>query len=223
MNSGKFILWYGMAMLTFALVILKCSAVRAEVTYTEVDDKDSTRIIHMTVTPAAEPVPALKYRLLAREIDLQSGNAAPYYYRAFHELTNIMRTLRKEFDEEEELSRWYGIGPEATPIADLPREKLHAAVLNPEGIVRLQLREATSRRDCDWQLGVEDVRGPALVAFLLDEFHQSRELTRMLALETRLAIAERRYDDAIDAMRTNYRLAIDVAGAVPGKWPDRHR
>ncbi|MEX2091781.1 MAG: hypothetical protein WD971_03840, partial [Pirellulales bacterium] len=193
-----------------ALASTYCPPVsRADVTYTEADN--DLIIIRMSVTPAAEPAPALKYRLLAREIDLKSGNAAPYYYRTFHELSNVMRMRRKKFDEEEELSRWYGTGADAMPIVDLPLDKLHAAILEPEGSVKAHLRDAMSRRNCDWQLDVEDERGTGVIAFLLDEFQQGRELARMLVLETRLAIAERRYDDATDAMRMTFRLAVDTA------------
>src|SRR5262245_39174119 len=54
-----------------------------EVTFVKSTDNDQLEIIRMSVTPAAEPVPALKFRLMARDIELEPGNAAPYYYRAF--------------------------------------------------------------------------------------------------------------------------------------------
>ena len=67
------------------------------------------------------------------------------------------------------------------------------------------------RRNCDWALDMESLRGPNVIAVLLPEFQESRELARMLSLQSRLAIAERRYDDAIETMRMNYRLGHDVA------------
>ena len=60
-------------------------------------------------------------------------------------------------------------------------------------------------------IGHRELRGPETVEFLLPEFQSSRELARMLALRTRLAIAEHRYDDAIEFMRQQYRLGHDVA------------
>lgn len=71
--------------------------------------------------------------------------------------------------------------------------------------------DAVSRRTCDWQLDVEGLRGSEVISFLLPEFQTSRELGRLLALRARLAIAERRYDDAIESMRMSYRLGRDVA------------
>jgi hypothetical protein len=156
-------------------------------------------------------VPALKHRLTFRNLDLESGNAAPYYYRAFEEYNRVMQIRRKEFDDDEELSRWYGTGAEATPISELPLEKVHAAAFPWDSVASTELRNAMRRSDCDWQLEVEELRGPEVIAFFLDEFQQGRNVARMLSLQSRLAIAEHRYDAAIDATRMIYRLAVDTA------------
>jgi len=182
--------------------------VRADVTYT--DDDDLT-IIRITVTPAAEPVPALKYRLLARDIDLKSGNAASFYYRASMQLPRGMERLRKKFDEVEQLGKWYGTGADATPIAELPIDSVREACRFIDGLILDYLSDAVEQRQCNWQLNVEDMRGVDVIAVLLPEFQESREISRMLALRTRFAIAEQRYGDAVDTMRINYRLAQDVA------------
>ena len=181
---------------------------RADVTYTEAED--GLTIIRMSVTPATEPVPALKHRLVARDIDLQHGNAAPYYYRALLEFKDKFQRARKEFGDD--FDTWYDTGDEATPIDKLPLDKVREADGNFRFAIETQVIPATSRRDCDWQLGVEDVRGVDLIEFVLDDFNTSRNLSRVLALRTRLAVAEQRYDDALDAMRMNYRLAVDTAG-----------
>src|SRR5215813_2182129 len=114
----------------FALLVADglCGSAWADVTYdhTKVGDSDLD-VIRMSVTPAAEPVPALKYRLLAREIDLKPGNAVPYYYRALLSLPSMLQEQRKRFDEEKELENWYSTGAECTPIAELPLEKMREA------------------------------------------------------------------------------------------------
>ncbi len=184
------------------------SPARADVTYTALDDNSMT-IVRMTVTPAAEPVPALKYRLIERDIDLKPGNSAPYYYRALLDSTRTMDRVRKEFGDE--FDTWYIGGGDSIPIGDLPLDKVRNAVQMSSDPIRDHLLDATQRRDCDWELGVEDKRGVDVVAFLLPEFQECRDLGRILSLQSRLATAERRYDDAIDAMRMNYRLGSDVA------------
>ncbi len=193
------------------LATLIASPTLADVKYEKKQQGDyDIEVVHMTVTPAAEPVPALRYRLVARDIDLKPGNAAPFYYRALLESTHVMKSIQEKFDEEKELSNWY------TPdggmaIADLPLDKVRAANDMFNSVVTNHLVEATSRRDCDWQLNIEEVTGVKIISFLLPEFQGSREFSRMLALRTRLAIAEHRYDDAVDVLRQNYRIGHDVA------------
>lgn len=194
-------------------VISLAPAARADVTFLEIDARtgDSLEVIRMTVTPAAEPVPALKYRLIARDIDLKPGNAAPYYYRTLLELPSLMRRVREKFNEDEKLGLWYATGTGATPIADLPIEQMREASQMFEWIIDEHLADAVMRRDCNWQLDLEELRGTKVISVVLNEFQNSRELARMLSLRTRLAIAEGRYGDAVETMRMNYQLATDVA------------
>jgi hypothetical protein len=183
--------------------------VRADVTV--VDNKDGQETIRMTVTPAAAPVPALRHRLMPRELELKPGNSAPYYYRAQLELRDTMKTIRDEYNEETMLSKWYGTDAEATPIAKLPLDKVRLASQMFNAIYDYHMKPAFERRECDWELDFQEWRGIELISVHLEEFQRSREIARMMNLKTRLAIAERRYDDAIELMRQNYRLGRDVA------------
>src|SRR4051812_21167227 len=95
----------------YCLTITACLVLPAlaDVTYEKATDGEKDiELVRMTVTPAAEPVPALRHRLVARDIDLKSGNAVPYYYRAELDLRAAVKELRKEFDEDSQLSHWYG-------------------------------------------------------------------------------------------------------------------
>jgi hypothetical protein len=189
----------------------------AEIAYESVPGDLTSTVIKMTVTPAAEPVPAFKHRFVPEDITLKSGNAAPYYYRALLDLPRRMKELRDTFKDpdEELLDKWYSTDAEATPIEKLPVEKLRAAeVIAIGGWVADQLTEATQRRNCDFELGLSELQGIESIFISLEEFQRSRELCRMLALRTRLAIAEKRHDDAIEAMRMNYRLAKNF-GSLP--------
>jgi hypothetical protein len=199
----------------YFLTIAACLALpaRAEVTYEKIKEgENKIAVIRMTVTPAAEPVPALRHRLLARSIDLKSGNAAPYYRRAGIDVRPMMTKLRARFDEDTQLSPWYGIvGDDAMPIAKLPLKKLREACQFFDPIYDDNLQTAFERSSCDWELGLEDMRGIKLLTFLLQDVQQCREMGRMLMLRTRLAIAEKRYDDAVTSMRNQYRIGSDVA------------
>lgn len=198
-----------------SLLLVACCLVRpatADIAYesTRVGQED-VQVVRMTVTPAAEPVPALRYRFVARDIDLKSGNAVPYYHRAIADLQPDLKRLREKFDEDAQLNKWYGTGEDATPIANLPLDKVREASQVIDRVYNEHLAYAFARRDCDWELGIDEIRGIELISFLLPEFQESREIARMLALRTRLAIAERRYDDAIETMQHQFRLGGDVA------------
>ena len=156
-------------------------------------------------------MPALRHRLLPRDVDLKTGNAVPYYYRAMLNLPGTLKEIRDKFDDEKELGQWNAPGPDETPIAKLPLDKVREANQMFEPIYKNYLRPAFQRSDCDWELGVGDMRGPEIVEFMLPEFQDSREIARMLALRIRLAIAEHRYDDAIETIQQEYRLGHDVA------------
>lgn len=187
--------------------VLTPLAVRGELTVVETDNDDGQlKTFQMTVTPAAKPVPALKHRLMLREIDLKHGNAAPYYYRAFMGGLDAEKAVADTFGEE--YQTWYS---HDARLDELPLEKLHEAVQIWSGPIMNNLRMAAQKRQCDWGWNVEDIRGPELMSFLLEEVQVSRSLSRVLMLQTRLALAEKRTGDAIDMLRLNYRLGRDVA------------
>ena len=214
----------------YCLMIAACLALpaRADVTYEKTKEgENEITVVHMTVTPAAEPVPALRHRLLARSIDLKSGNAAAYYRRAGIDVRPMMTKLRARFDEDTQLSPWYGIvGDKAMPIAKLPLKKLREASQFFDPIYDDNLQTAFERSSCDWELGLEDMRGIKFLTFLLQDAQQCREMGRMLMIRTRLAIAEKRYDDAITSMQNQYRIGSDIAKmpflacGLIGLWTD---
>jgi hypothetical protein len=196
----------------FALVACFTLPSQADVVYEKAKDGDTEiDVVRMVVSPAAESVPAFRHRLMAREVDLKTGNSVPFYYRAQAEMRPTMKRIREKFDEEKELDLWYSTGDESTPIAKLPLEKMREVNQMFDPIYRNYLRPAFECSECNWELGVRELRGVYVVSFLLPEFNDSRELARMMALRTRLAIAERRYDDAIVIMQNQYRLGHDVA------------
>ena len=193
-----------------ALILLLVASATAYGGLTVVEsktDKGTLTTYKLTVTPAPEPVPALKHRLMLRDIELKPGNAAPFYYRAFLELDRDEKAAEEKFGDD--LYKWYT--PEV-PLDKLPLEKVREAVeLWTGSCMMWNLRTATGRRKCDWQWNTEELRGLELVSFYLDEIQDSRGIMRGLILRARLAMAEGRLDDALDCLRLNYRMAQDVA------------
>src|SRR6476659_7031316 len=108
----------------FLLLAAACAAPSyAQVSYSEAYGSNEG-VIHLIVTPAAAPVPTLRYRLVQRDLDLKAGNAAPYYYRAQLEFQPMMDKLREKFNEDNELGLWYANGAGETPIDKLPLDKV---------------------------------------------------------------------------------------------------
>ena len=114
--------------------------------------------------------------------------------------------MRKEFGEAVD-NGWYG---DEILLSELPLEKVRKAASRFDSIVSNFIAPASTRQDCDWGLHWTELRGAEVYGFLLPGIQQSRSICRMLALRTRLAVAEGRYDDAIDHMRMNFRLARNV-------------
>ena len=97
----------------------------ADVSFTEDMTPDGRLVtIRMRVTPASEPVPKLKHRIESRETDLKSGNAAPFYYRAFMAMSPVVERLKQEYGEP--FDEWYDC--QRLSLKDLPRDKVRQAL-----------------------------------------------------------------------------------------------
>src|SRR5690606_17749530 len=108
----------------------------------------------MTVTPAPEPDPALRYALVVRESELKEGNAAQHYLRAFPE--GGVEATTKELVERygEEYYEWATM-----PEGELPLEKMRTAASAFDSMVKNFILPATYRRDCNWGLPLEELSG----------------------------------------------------------------
>ncbi len=171
-------------------------------------DNRSGQVVQLKVTPAAEPVPAFRYRLTTPPHQTIPGNAATHYLRSFGEnsLAGPWQTLAEKFGDE--LHEWYRL---ETPTADIPWEKARAASEAFDHYVDHLLRRASRCRVCDWGLAEEDLSGMETVEFLLPSVQQTRTISRVLALRTRVALHDRAFDRAIDHLRMNYQLGHDVS------------
>jgi hypothetical protein len=156
------------------------------------------RLVQMTVQPAAEPVPALKYHLLPPADERIRGDAMTLYYLIVEQ---VSRQLNDHKNIRDEIQRWL-----EAPLEDLPKEQVRALLKEYDEITPL-LNLATRQASCQWNLQEEELGfntlGPNLTAW--------QHLGHMIALRARLAIVERRYDDAMHFLRMGYSMAQDVA------------
>ena len=153
--------------------------------------------IRLTISPAAEPRPALRYRLLPALLDLKPGNAAVFYNKAV-----LMWQQAQSKEDAQRASEWMEM-----PLDKLPRAEMATALQRWANVLR-EVELASVREDCDWQM---PVREQVPYAIVLPELQELRTLTRLLAAKARLEIAEGRFDAAVASLRIGYTMARHAA------------
>ncbi|MEM8944696.1 MAG: hypothetical protein AAGD11_05880 [Planctomycetota bacterium] len=180
---------------------------RAELTVIKDYEGQQGFTLHrMTVTPAGEPVPALKHRFVVPLHLRKPGNAATHYLRSFGELSPNDRWRRIKDKYGEQAYEWYEY---STPVADLPMQDFRDAAPIFQKYADRFIAEASRCRRCDWGIEEMDLRGREAISYLLSDVQESRAISRALAYVSRLAIIDRRIEDAIEYIRMNYQLGQD--------------
>jgi hypothetical protein len=154
----------------------------------------------LTVTPAAEPRPALRYELLPPLRDRQPGNAALAYFRAFAARPRPANKAAAEA-REKALEKW-----RTTPMDQLPKDEVRKFLDESARMFR-ELDRAVVADSCDWgmlpRLKTEGIEAIA-------DVQQSREVMALLNLGVRLELAEGRFDDAAKSLRAGFQMAKHV-------------
>ena len=160
-------------------------------------------VIPLRVSPAAAPVPALKYELLPRLRDRVPGNAALDYYRAGVLRPNWPREPEESRKQDEMVGTW-----EETPVEKLPIAEVKKFLVAYDATFRALARGALCER-CEWELQ-RQVSATAVMD-MLPEVQRYREITRFNKLRIRLDLAENNYDEAVRGLQSGFRLGKDVA------------
>ena len=158
--------------------------------------RNKPKVVAMTVVPADEPRPALKFSLLPSLLDRRPGNAATLYYLAVHAMPKYDRDT---------IQGWLGM-PLQTLRKQQEQKKIEAMLHKNRAALR-QIQLATRRETCDWGLPIRtegyNVHLPSLSKF--------RNLAKILAVRARLRIAQGRVDEAIETLQTGFSMARQVA------------
>ena len=169
--------------------------------------------ITITLRPAAEPTPSLKYRLIPERRTLIAGNAVVFYHRAnqfLYEKRNQLDSKDKDTPQvpnhsiELQISRW-----NTEPIADIPKDVAKSTLVSFE----MALKEAelgAKRASCDWEY---DQRTEG-ISLLLPEIQAMRSLARLIVLRIKVAILEGKTDEAMHWIEVGF-----VVGRHVGQGP----
>ncbi len=160
----------------------------------------------VTIHPAAEPDPALKYRFWPAPEFRSDDDPAPMVNRAILLVVQARNTQPSRSEFADRFSEW-----STMPLSDLPEEEVSKFIDRFGGSALKELARAENHMRLDYDLQLDDLSTPEIVSTLLPEFQEMRHLARLLKLRIRLAIAQQRWDDLDDDLRIGFRLA-DVAG-----------
>ncbi len=159
----------------------------------------------LALSPAAAPVPALRYRLLPSSADLNPGDAAPIYLRIHGYEDTTMEGPWRQISEKS--VRWL-----ALPLDEFPTAEVRGFVNLWSGRLK-QLEYGTRRKTCDWNYTLPEQRLDA-INILLPDAQSMRQWGRVLALKARVEIAEGKFTEAIGTIETGLAFARHV-GAGP--------
>ena len=174
------------------------------------DMEDNSGVIYrMKITPAAAPSPLFKYRFSVMPRDTIAANAATLYLRSFGErsLSGPSEAAYGEYGED--FYDWQSNS--GVPIEKLLETSASEASKMFDNYISNHIERATKCRYCDWGLGEEGLVGTKIFDLLLPSVQETRSISRALSLQTRVAIAEKRFDRAVELMRMNYRVGQNVS------------
>jgi hypothetical protein len=188
------------SLFTLALValLLHVAALRALAQVTVVEGEDGKPTVYkMTVSPAAEARPPLKYHFLVPPVDKTPGNAALFYYKA---MDIEGQDWIMQVGNDDKLDEWL-----ATPLDQM--SKLPDTTRQFDRDTLESLQAASHCNTCDWGDNIRE-RG---VATLLPQAQKMRNLASVLVIRARHQIAEGKMDEAIETFRFGYTLARNMS------------
>jgi len=165
--------------------------------------QDESKEVTVEINPAAVPKAALENPLLPPRLETTQGNAALLYLRA----ATMSANLKTELSEFRKKLKQYL----DSPIKDFPIEEARKDVAVFDNALG-ELRHAARRRQCEWQLPIEE-SGTQLYYVLLPEMQALRDLSRVLAVRIRIEIHDGRIDAAIDSLQTGFAMGRHIADA----------
>jgi len=189
----KFVVWFVAAAL--GTLPLCGHVLGAHVISSNKTEDKSVEIRKLSLAPAAEPVPAMAYRLLPPLLDQKTGNAALLYYSAA-----ALCPDKEPEDLSEKIGKWRDL-----PVDQLPRKEVER-VLSSFSNSFHYIGLAAQRADCQWEMPLEDgysLQLPHLATF--------RRMIFAMQLQIRLKIADGQTDQAMEMLQQGLHMSRSIA------------
>jgi hypothetical protein len=170
------------------------------------------------IRPAAEPNPALKYRLVPERRELVPGNAALFYHRAI--LMLMQKRVAEQIASKNQPANAHPPAaqtpPESPEMAIARLSSCLVAEFNPDEARKLlepyettlhEVELGAIRQTCDWEF---DLRKEGIM-LLLPEIQEMRSLARLVNVKIRLAVFDQKTDLALHWIQVQGSIARHVA------------
>ena len=155
----------------------------------------------LTITPAAAPVPALRYELLPELRDTTPGNAALLYYRAFS--PEWWGTYQRDKTMADKL-----YAAQTAPLSDLKKHSADIDWVRNSQMLK-EVDRAARRSYCDWEMAPR-IREEG-ISMLLPDVQSLRQFGLMLSVRARLEMADGRFDKTVYTLQTGLQLGRHTA------------
>jgi hypothetical protein len=156
----------------------------------------------LTVQPAREPVPSLKYQLAFELRDQTADNAAVHYFRAVLVYRDKRAAVEKRREEQEQRDKWLSM-----PLAEWPRAEVRAQFEYYNTVYGL-IERAARCRHCEW--GAEQLLQQAGFGAVGPEIQGLREFAELLRFKIRLALVDGKFDQAAHWLQVGFTMARHV-------------
>jgi len=144
--------------------------------------------VELTLHPSKRPEPAKKLRLFPEVEKRSNADAVPLYIKAVQSLPANLDT--------NQISQWL-----KTPLDQLPKNEIESILQKVKPVLQ-SVDEAAGCKLCNWP-AVAVGTMPAYLA-------EYRSLAYIVALKARHEIAQGRYDNAVNTMRTGFAGASHI-------------
>lgn len=153
----------------------------------------------LIVSPAAAPVPALKYRLFPLESELKEGNAVPIYLRLIFEQNDAWKRMLVD-----KPARWNALPLDKLPMGDVQQ------FLKGLRLFTRQIELGAQRKHADWNYTLDQ---GDVISILLPDAQTMRNYAPVLVLKARMEMAQGHFNEAAHTCETGLVFSRHVAGS----------